>query len=78
MIVAMSGHCTVCLVWPLQVAVGLRSQGFVRKLEAWWGPAGLQQAQQTPVDGPLTAIRISFTGDKDPAVSVSRLTAIHV
>lgn len=62
----------------LQVAVGLRSQAFVNKVEVWWGPTtSVQsgQADQPPQDGPLLAIRVSFTGDKEPEVMISAQNA---
>ena len=53
----------------LQVAVGLRSQGFVRRFEVWWGPSASTQPWQATDDGALIAVRVSFTGDKEPEVS---------
>lgn len=53
----------------MQVEVGLRSRGFVRKVEAWWGGANPRtQSWQLYEDGPLLAVRVSFPGDKDPVV----------
>jgi len=52
-----------------QVEVGLRSRGFVTKVEAWWGGANPRtQPWQLYDDGPLLAVRVSFTGEKDPVV----------
>jgi hypothetical protein len=58
----------LCRWLRLQVAVGLRNQGFIKKVEVWWGPSANNQPWQMTSDGPLIAIRISFTGDKEPEV----------
>jgi hypothetical protein len=53
----------------MQVAVGLRSQGFISKVEVWWGPSANSQPWELTQDGPLVAIRISFTGELTHEVS---------
>jgi hypothetical protein len=63
-----------CALCALQVAVGLRSQGFVRRVEAWWGPSANTQPWQKTEDGPLIALRVKFTGDKEPEVSCPLVT----
>jgi hypothetical protein len=53
----------------MQVAIGLRSQSFVDRVEVWWGASANSQPWQLNEDGPLIAVRVSFTGDKQPDVS---------
>lgn len=48
--------------------MGLRNQGFIKKVEVWWGPSANNKPWQMTSDGPLIAIRVSFTGDKEPEV----------
>jgi hypothetical protein len=61
-------HAAACAL-P-QVAAGLRSRGFLSKLEAWWGaPKAAGQAAAASADGPITALRLTFTNDKEPVVS---------
>lgn len=61
----------------MQVAVGLRNQGFINKVEVWWGPSANSQQWELTQDGPLAAVRISFTGDKAPEVSFLFLMACN-
>jgi hypothetical protein len=54
--------------------MGLHTQSFVSRVEVWWGPSANSQPWQLSEDGPLIAVRVSFTGDKQP--EVRRLAAV--
>jgi hypothetical protein len=46
---------------------GLRNKGFLRKVEAWWGPVtGLPLPDN--FDGPLRAVRVTFSDEKQSVV----------
>eukprot|EP00775_Hariotina_reticulata_P002364 gene2364-2669_t len=51
----------------LQVAAGLRSRGVLRKVEAWWGPV-MGQPLPDNFDGPLRAVRLTFSDQRQPVV----------
>eukprot|EP00879_Flechtneria_rotunda_P013498 GHRR01014093.1.p1 GENE.GHRR01014093.1~~GHRR01014093.1.p1 ORF type:complete len:350 (+),score=100.89 GHRR01014093.1:875-1924(+) len=52
----------------LQVTAGLRSKGFLRKVEAWWGPVAGAEPLPDNFDGPLRAVRLTFSDHKEPVV----------
>lgn len=59
----------------LQVAAGLRSAGFLRKLEAWWGPVVGAEPLPDNYDGPLRAVRLTFAHKKQTVVRARRCGA---
>lgn len=54
----------------LQVRSGLRKGGFLRQVEAWWGPVVGQEPLPDNYDGPLRAIRLTFSDQKEAVVSL--------
>ncbi|WIA31059.1 hypothetical protein OEZ86_001089 [Tetradesmus obliquus] len=54
----------------LQVRSGLRHGGFVRAVEAWWGPAPVVGGAPLPdnYDGPLRAVKLMFSDKTEPVV----------
>lgn len=53
--------------WWWQSPAGLRNKGFLRKVEAWWGPVtGLPLPDN--FDGPLRAVRVTFSDEKQSVV----------
>lgn len=56
----------------VQVRSGLRHGGFVRAVEAWWGPAPVVGGAPLPdnYDGPLRAVKLTFSDKTEPVVSL--------
>eukprot|EP00878_Enallax_costatus_P029822 GHUV01032381.1.p1 GENE.GHUV01032381.1~~GHUV01032381.1.p1 ORF type:complete len:258 (+),score=55.74 GHUV01032381.1:66-776(+) len=52
----------------LQLRSGLRKGGFLRQVEVWWGPVVGQEPLPDNYDGPLRAVRLAFSDQKQPVV----------
>lgn len=76
-----SGHhhvyaamCMSCMCMYLclyvQVRSGLRHGGFVRAVEAWWGPVAGAEPLPDNYDGPLRAVKLTFSDKSAPVVSL--------
>jgi hypothetical protein len=53
----------------VQVRSGLRQGGFVRAVEAWWGPVVGAEPLPDNYDGPLRAVKLTFSDKTEPVVS---------
>jgi hypothetical protein len=63
-----SSHTHVCM--RVQVRSGLRHGGFIRAVEAWWGPVVGAEPLPDKYDGPLHAVKLTFSDKTEPVVSV--------
>jgi hypothetical protein len=59
-----------CVCTCVQVRSGLRNGGFVRAVEAWWGPAVGADPLPDNYDGPLCAVKLTFSDKTEPVVSL--------
>jgi hypothetical protein len=52
----------------MQVRSGLRHGGFIRAVEAWWGPVVGAAPLADNYDGPLRAVKVTFGDKTEPVV----------
>jgi hypothetical protein len=61
-------HTYVCMC--MQVRSGLRHGGFIRAVEAWWGPVVGAGPMPDNYDGPLHAVKLIWSDKSESVVSM--------